>query len=332
MSDGLERVDGTTSFAYNERNGIPWHRTGRSMRGLQTVDAMLAAAYADYDVEVVPLYVQAPDGTFVELESKRATARISPHTGAYEPLAAVGSRYVSVQNREVLERALAVCGASKGDAVIDTVGVLDGGRRFFASVDLGPLVIDPLGVADKIARNLLVHTSHDGTTPITYANTDIRGVCENTVRLGLAAAQATFKAKHYHGFAARIEEAQQVLNFSTEWATEFKRAAEDMLRIPMTTGRLDRVIDAAFPAAKAVTDKQVANRNSIVEQIYTIYAGPKNVGAVGANGWSAWNSVVEYLDHHRDATPEERALTSMDETSWVTKRKLAAQQAVLTLA
>ena len=127
MSDNLERFEGKTSFAYNKDVGIPWHRTGQPMSGFQTVDTMLTAAFADYDVEVVPVYVQAPDGTYVELESKKATARTNPHTGAYQPLAAVGNRYTPVQNREVLERALAVVGASKGDAVIDTLGVLDEG-------------------------------------------------------------------------------------------------------------------------------------------------------------------------------------------------------------
>lgn len=331
MPDGLERHEGKTSFAYNADNGIPWHRTGQSMSGLQTADAMLSAAHADYEVEVVPIYVQAPDGSYVELESRKATARISPYTGEYEPLATVGNRYTSVQNQEVLERAFAVVGASSGDAVVDTLGVLDGGRRFFAAIDLGPLVIDPMGVADRVARNLLVYTSHDGTTPITYANTDVRAVCQNTVRLALDSARSTFKAKHYSGFSARMEEANEVLRLSIEWATEFKKMAEEMLAIPMTAGRLDKVIDAAYPEDKAITDRQIANRNEIVASIYKIYAGPKNVGAVGANGWSAWNAVVEYLDHHRDATPEERALTSMDETSWVTKRKLVAQQAVLSL-
>ncbi len=332
MADQLERHEGKTSFAYSDTGGVPWHRTGTSMDGLQNADSMLTAAYADYDVEVVPVYVQAPDGeTYVSVESKKATARISPHTGEYEALAVVGNRYVPVQNREVLERALAVVGASDGDAVIDTLGVLDGGRRFFSAIDLGSLVIDPMGAADKIGRYLLVYTSHDGTTPITYANTDIRAVCANTVKMGLDAAQSTFKAKHYQGFSARMEEAQEVLRLSTEWAKEFKQMAEQMMSIPMTPGRLDRVIDAAYPADKAVTDRQIANRGEIVASIHRIYNGPKNALAVGNNGWAAWNSVVEFLDHHRDASPEERALTSMDETSWVTKRKLVTQQAVLSL-
>ena len=330
--DNLERHGGSTSFAYNERSGAPWHRTGHPMVGLQTADEMLRAAHADYEVEIVPLYVQAPDGSYVELESKKATARISPYTGAYEPLAAVGNRYTSVQNREVLDRALAVVGAAKGDAVVDTLGVLDGGRRFFAAIELTPLAIDPRGVNDVIARYLLVHSSHDGVVPITYANTNVRPVCDNTVQLALAEAVTTFKAKHYRGFSARIEEAQEVLRLSTEWSQAFVVAAEQMLAVPMTTGRLDRIIDAAFPAAKAATQRQIANRDEIVARIYDIYAGPKNVGAVGHNGWAAWNAVVEYLDHFREATPEERALTSMDETSWVTKRKLAAQRAVLSLA
>jgi len=330
--DNLERHNGKTSFAYNESTGIPWHRTGQPMAGYQTMDAMLEAAHADYNVEVVPVYVAGPDGTLVEVETRKATARTNPHTGDYQPLAVVGNRYVPVQNREVLERALAIVGASNGDAVIDTLGVLDDGRRFFSAIDLGALIIDPSGAADRIAQYLLVYTSHDGSVPITYSHTDVRAVCQNTGRMGLATAQATYKAKHTVGFSVRLEEAQQVLNLSTQWAAEFERMAEQMLAVPMTAGRLDKVIDAAYPAEKAVSDKQQANRDDIVATIKHIYTGPKNMGAVGNNGWAAWNAVVEFLDHHRDGTPEERAITSMDETSWVTKRKFAAQQAVLTLA
>lgn len=331
MSANLERFEGKTSFAYNKESGIPWHRTGQPMPGFQTADTMLATAFADYEVDVVPLYVQGPDGEYVEVETKKATARINPHTGEYQPLGVVGNRYVSVQNRDVLERALNVVGASKGDAVIDTLGVLDNGRRFFAAIDMGTLIIDPVGVNDKIERYLLAYTGHDGVVPVTYSNTPIRPVCQNTVIAALEDARSTFKAKHTRGYAVRIEEAQQVLRLSTEWAIEFKKTAEQMLAIPMTPGRLDRVIDAAFPAEKATTDRQEANRLEIVSTIKEIYVNPKNMPIVGNNGWAAWNSVVEYLDHHRDGTPEERAVTSMDETSWVTKRKLVAQQAVLSL-
>jgi len=329
--DGLERNDTTgASFAYREGGEAPWHRLGVSLVGHQTADSMLQAAYADYEVSLVPMYVQGPDKTLVKVAGQYATARTNPHTGAFEALGTVKSRYTVLQNREVIERALAVVGASRGDAAIDTAGVLFDGKHFFASIDLGALVIDPSGAADKISRFLLVRTGHDGSTPLTYANTDVRAVCHNTVTAGLAGATRVFKAKHTPKVDNRLEEAHQVLNLSSAWAKEFRLMAEEMLGIRMTPGKLDRVIDSVVPLVD--TSRRQANRHEIVETIKHIYANPKNAGHVGENGWAAWNAIVEYYDHWRPARDDtERALTSMDDSSWVTRKKLTAQKSVLSL-
>lgn len=332
--DGLEKNDATgASFAYRAEGGAPWHRLGKAMNGYQNADAMLEAAFANYEVTLNPVFVQSPVGELVPIEGQFATARTNPHTGEYQALGTVRGRYTVVQNSEALERALAVVGASSGDAVIDTAGVLFDGRRFFASIDLGTLVIDPGGAADKIGRFLLVQTSHDGSVPLTYANTDVRAVCNNTVTLGIRTAQRVFKAKHTPNVENRMEEAVQVLNLSTEWAKEFQKMANEMLTISMSAGRFDRVIDSVMPESEADTEKKRANRDDAVAFIKGIYAGPKNVGKVGENGWAAWNAIVEYYDHFRPAkNEEERALTSMDDSSWVTRKKLLAQEKVLSLA
>jgi hypothetical protein len=109
--------------------------------------------------------------------------------------------------------------------------------------------------------------------------------------------------------------------------------ANEMLTISMSAGRFDRVIDSVMPESEADTEKKRANRDDAVASIKGIYAGPKNVGKVGENGWAAWNAIVEYYDHFRPAkNEEERALTSMDDSSWVTRKKLLAQEKVLSLA
>lgn len=335
MSHELEiNSNGHASFAYRAEGGIPWHRLGKPMQGYQTMEAMLTAAYADYIVDLQPMFVLDPrTGEPVPVEGQYATARINPHTGDYQVIhGGHKSRYTVMQNRETLEAALAIVGASSGDAVIDTAGILYNGAQFFATIDLGTLIIDPAGPADKIARYMVVRSSHDGTTPLTFSNTDIRAVCKNTVILGERSAARVFKCKHTPNMENRLAVASTALGISTAWSKDFLATATEMLSIEMTPGRLDKVIDAVMPVAEADTDRKKANRDESVGLIKALYTNERNAAKVGNNGWAAWNTIVEYYDHYRPGTADERALTSMDDTSWVTRKKVAAQQAVLALA
>ena len=222
--------DGTARFAYAGAQ-TPWHRLGKSMNGLQTIDAMLEASQADYQVLLTKIAVvdddgnliRNPDGSPVIVEDNKATVRMNDD-GSFSPFATVGNRYDVRQNREVLERAMAVVGASKGDAVIDTCGVLKGGARFFAGIDLGTLVIDPTGVNDRIARYLVVSHGHDGYWPIRYANTDVRAVCQNTVIMGIKNAERLFTARHTRNADEYLNTAQEALQISTDWAKCFTRS------------------------------------------------------------------------------------------------------------
>ena len=344
MSHGLDVTkSGKVRMAYADSE-IPWHRLGTAMNGLQTAEEMLRAAEADYTVVLTQvaaldefgqvIMTQNAEGLDVPLvvEDSRATVRINSD-GTFDSLSTVGTRYVVQQNKDCLERALAIVGASSGDAIVDTCGVLNGGREFFASIDLGSLVIDPAGANDKIERYLLVRNGHDGKTPITYANTSIRAVCKNTVNAGMKKALRVFTARHTRNQDNAINEAKEVLNFSTEWAEEFTRSAELMMsvKVPAGSGRLDNIINAVFPKASDETDIKRRNREDIIETVRAIYLSDKNVGKVGANGWAAYNAIVEYYDHFRDAKPNERAMLSMDPNSWVSKKKQEAQEAVLAL-
>jgi phage/plasmid-like protein (TIGR03299 family) len=326
--------NGEASFAYREEGGIPWHKLGKSMKGYGTIDEMLTAAHADYHVDLMPMFVLDPrTGEPVAVEGQYATARINPHTDGYQVIhGGHKGRYTVMQNRETLEAALDVVGASSGDAVLDTCGVLHDGAQFFATIDLGTLVIDPLGPADKIARYMVVRSSHDGSTPLTFSNTDIRAVCKNTCILGERKASRVFKAKHTPNMENRLLVASTALGISTAWAMEFMDTANEMLHIDMTPGRFDKVIEAVMPVAEADTDRKKANRDISVGVLKAVYANEKNAARVGNNGWAAWNAIVEYYDHHRPGTVQERALTSMDDTSWVTRKKVIAQNAVLALA
>ena len=130
--------------------------------------------------------------------------------------------------------------------------------------------------------------------PIRYANTDIRAVCNNTVMLGLHAAQRTFTARHTKNVDSTFDDAQRVLEISTEWAKGFKTMAEQMLRVPVRsgTGEIDKVLNAVFPIKKDETDRQKNNREKINETIRGIYFNDRNAGGYGQNGWSMYNRRV----------------------------------------
>jgi len=329
---------GKIRMAYADHE-VPWHRLGTPMKGLQTAEAMLEAADADFHVAIAGVAAVDVDGQVIldldgkplMVEDSRATVRINKD-GTYDALSTVGTRYVVQQNLDCLNRALDIVN-SRGDAIVDTCGVLKGGREFFASIDLGGLIIDPTGVNDKIERFLLVRNGHDGKTPITYANTSVRAVCKNTVMVGMKSALRVFTARHTRNQDAAISEAKSVLELSTEWAEEFQRTAELMLsiNIPDRSHSLDKIINTVFPTQKGETDRQKTNREEIISVIRGLYPSAKNAGGFGYNGWAVYNTVAEYFDHYRDAKPTERAMSSMDPNSWVTKKKHETQSAILSL-
>ena len=94
----INATTGVAKMAYAERE-IPWHRLGVPMKGLQTAEAMLAAAQADYDVVTTKVaavdadgnLISNPDGSLVLSEDSRATVRINDN-GTFDGLATVGTR------------------------------------------------------------------------------------------------------------------------------------------------------------------------------------------------------------------------------------------------
>jgi phage/plasmid-like protein (TIGR03299 family) len=308
------------------------------MRGLQTAEAMLEAAQANFDVVTTRVAVcddngepiRQPDGTAILVPDSRATVRVNLD-GTFTGLATVGTRYVVQQNRECLDYALDIVGASTGDAVVDTCGVLNNGKEFFASIDMGALVIDPMGINDSIERYLLVHNGHDGKTAITFANTSVRAVCKNTVVAGLRGSRRTFTARHTRNADRAMEQANEVLNISNEWARNFTKAAEQLLsvKIPLSSSIIDKVMDEVFPIARDATERQTKNRDNVVSLVRAIYVNDNNAKNYGFNGWSLVNAVGEYLDHYRDASRDDRAIASMDSNSWVTRAKIKAQDYLL---
>lgn len=337
MAHGLDRTKtGWTRFAYNDRE-IPWHRLGTPVKGMGTIEEMLVAARADYDVVLTKVaavddsgeLIRNSDGSAIIIPDGRATMRQNDD-GSFDPLATVGTRYEVRQNKEVLERALAVVDASDGDAVIDTCGVLKGGSRFFATIDLGTLSVSCSEVDDSLARYLVISAGHDGIWPIRYANTEVRAVCNNTIILGEREARRVFTARHTRNVDSIIQDAREVLGISVKWREEVKRSVESLISVANTARRInDKILDIVQPRKKGESKREREYRESVWTLLEKVYASDRNSGRYGHNSWSVYNAACEYLDHYRHTSNEELAIASMDESSVATKKKLSVQKALL---
>ena len=334
MPHGLDRTKtGWTRFAYNDRQ-IPWHRLGTPMRGMSTMEQMLTAAHADYDVVLTKVaavddsgeLIRNADGSAIIIPDGRATMRQN-HDGSFDPLATVGTRYEVRQNREVLERALAVVNASGGDAVIDTCGVLKNGARFFATIDLGGLDVASADGFDSLARYLVISAGHDGIWPIRYANTEIRAVCNNTIVLGEREAKRVFTARHTRNVDTIIQDARDVLNIAVHWKTEVSNSVKELMSVQNhTRGISEKVLNAIQPRKKGESKREKEYRESVWDLLQKIYLSDRNAGTYGHNGWSVYNAACEYVDHYRHTSSTELAMASMDESSVATKKKLLVQK------
>jgi phage/plasmid-like protein (TIGR03299 family) len=346
MAHLLQIVNGEAVMAYNKDNGVPWHKLGQPVAGLQKaeeIEEVLPLAFAQVDLREVfiqedPIltvnelgeFIESP-GKFVAIPNRYATTRVHPESLQREAFEVFKSRYTVIQNAEVLQDCLDIVGASHGDAVIETIGCLEDGRKFFVCLDLGSLMIDPAGIKDEIAQYLLGWSSHDGSMPETFANTPIRVVCNNTAHMAMNDAKTTFAIRHTPEHAARKQQAQAALGMSTKWAEKFAAQAEQMLAVPMGHGRLNTVLNRVWPEKEEQTDRQKANREKRNSKVHELFDNGRNALRVGENGWAGFGAVTEWLDHFSHKNAATRAENSMTLTSTVSHYKERTAAEILSL-
>lgn len=336
----IEISNGEHRFAYNGTNGNTWHGLGTRVEGCSTVDDMLVAALADWRVEKQALYIQAPDGTgLVEMPNKVATVRVEHTltadgiTTEHAPLGVVGKDYAVEQNRDAAEWAVDLVGASGGDAVIDTMGVLHDGREFFVGVDLGTLVLDPDGIGDVIKRYLVVRNRHDGTSSLCAFPTMTRVVCNNTLTAAWNNAKSssqTHNVRHTSGKDNRKIDAIQAMGVAEAVSKHFVDAAGKMMGVSGGHDMLDDIVKYLWekPTLEA-SDRTRTIWGNRRTKIHNLYDSNTNAGGFGDSGWTVWNAVGEYLDHSRKNATKQ-ALASLDPTSEDARLKNKALGRVLT--
>ena len=204
MAHGIEIRNGEASFVENGRRARAWHRLGTVFDRPLTVKEALHYSHADYRVSQQPLAVVTPDilremetGSVMALQLNNAiipkmmaTIRLDTH----QPLGIVSEKYEVVQNEDAFKFIDTLVTGKLTDQehtpVIETAGVLDGGKRVFVTAKFPEeIILDNKG-DDRVEMYIVFTTSHDGAGAVKCMVTPIRVVCNNTLN---------FAMKHHTG-------------------------------------------------------------------------------------------------------------------------------------
>lgn len=315
MAHELDQTNGVYSFA-DSRNDA-WHQLGQQVGHLMTADEALTEAHMKgWNVRKIPLRAALGDGTLVDVPDKHMTIRTNPVTREPESLGIVGNWYSPFQNEETTALLDAI--RDEGDAAIETIGALRGGRETFVTMKL-PEAMEftaPNGTVDRTETYIAVLNSHDGSTPLRVLVTPVRIVCRNTQTMALGAAQAYWSIRHTTNMRGAVDEARRALGLTFRYVEAFEAEVEAMIAKELTEVQVRDTFAAIVEADKAETERQRDGRLAVAGDMLELYRSSDTVSMWKGTAFGAYNAVTEYADHfaktlRKENQDEQRALRTL---------------------
>lgn len=306
MSHELEILADGSAAMFSHRI-LPWHRLGTVVDTAPTSAEALKLAHLDWDVTTEPVYVMTADG-FVPIDSRRATVRPNPDTGAAEVLGVVGTSYTPIQNVEAFEFLDTLVAESDAPITYETAGSLQNGRRIFMSMKV-PHDVKVAG--ESVDLYLLATTSHDGSDAFRVAVTPVRPVCMNTVVAGLRRARQSWSVRHTTNVRSRISEAQSTLRLTFAYADALEAEAAALYETAVTDKQFANVVAKFLPIDSDASDLVRDAQNKRREQVAGLWDASTQNGIRGT-AWGVYNTLTEWVDWGRTVRNPEQKMTLLD--------------------
>lgn len=304
-----------------------WHKIGKAVNQTLSKEEMLKKADADYEVILSPVQVEdLRTGKFVTVDDRYVTGRLDPTTLELQNWEVVKGRYQVVPNEVIIDKAIAIVNKSSGDAVLESVGTLDGGRKFFACVRTTQLTLSPdKKTQDIIDNHIVIMTSHDGSIPICYYNLDSRRINSTIYRISSNKDYASFclRKRHTPNATDRLEEASEVLMMRDVWTKQIADSIE-MLSVELRNYQVNDYLKKIWSLSKANTKKKREYTEFVHDRVKQLYDSQINSGTFGETKWALLNAICEFYDFHRNVDELDAIQQSFEIDNLVHRDKLSA--------
>jgi len=304
-----------------------WHKIGKAVNQTLSKEEMLEKADADYEVILSPVQVEdLRTGKFMTVDDRYVTGRLDPATLELQNWEVVKGRYQVVPNEVIIDKAIAIVNKSSGDAVLESVGTLDGGRKFFACVRTTQLTLSPdKKTQDIIDNHIVIMTSHDGSIPICYYNLDSRRINSTIYRISSNKDYASFclRKRHTPNATDRLEEASEVLMMRDVWTKQIADSIE-MLSVELRNYQVNDYLKKIWSLSKANTKKKREYTEFVHDRVKQLYDSQINSGTFGETKWALLNAICEFYDFHRNVDELDAIQQSFEIDNLVHRDKLSA--------
>lgn len=326
-----QQADGTYSFVAAREPG--WHKLGKvypDATGL-TLDTLLTDLNVGELVES-PVTGNVPGFGEVTIPGKKMIIRKRLNQDP-TPLGVVGDTRPTVSEGEAFGFLQSL--VDSGEALWQTAGLLDGGKRAFASMKLPEGVM--IGGVDPVDLYLLVVVSHDATISLTGSATPIRAVCQNTVTAALAQASQTWKIRHSKHMKLNIEKARAQLDLTFDYIDAWSAEMDKLIDVKMTNDQFDAIVRDLYAPGDGTTQSIITQFEQRRERLNGLFAVAETQENVRGTAYAAFQALVEDLDWYtgtRNVADEDKAayMFQRSVTEGATPEKTKALNTVMAFA
>ena len=290
MVANLSMINGEAEMMYTGER--PWHGLGVALDKPATAEEAIAAAHLGWLVETAPVAAKIGD-TIVDCPGAKATYRADNNS----ILGVVGDRYTPVQNTEAFQFFDGVVG--EGAAIYHTAGALRGGALVWILAKL-PGEIRIKKTDDITEKFLLLCNSHNATTRLIMCFTPIRVVCQNTLIAGLGVGEDKVAILHTASVHEKAENAaRRLIEKTTKYYETFEEQANFLAENDFLSKEVDEYLDTMFPSDETTGEYSGRTKNTRDKIKELLESSTNSMEGIKGSYWSLYNSVAEWVDHHR---------------------------------
>lgn len=281
------RENGTAEFAFLGDRSKIWHGLGQELTPGASIEDWTVEAGLSWEVFESAVQYTSHEGQHT-FDGKRVLFR----SDTKEPMSIVGKDYKIVQPIDVMEffRDLtALHGMS-----LSAAGSLFGGRRFWATAELGKsfnAIAD-----DKVDGYLLLVTSIDGTLATTAKISSTRSICNNTLTVALNdnSKRVVKKSHRIEWDATQVKMDMGLIDESWEtFAASIKKLAE----VEVSDKFVQSYFEKKFYMKDVLAEDQPTGRIKEVATLMDRYKSGDGAQYSVGTAWGVVNAATDLFTH-----------------------------------